>query len=210
MPVQEPGEDFGKAGSPAILTDRGICRECVRELADLGSRYYRFPLIHCNRCGPRSSILEDLPLKRSNTSLRDTLPCAECQSEKEDPSGRRYRLETITCSQCGPQVRLEKASKGAAPKTEAQGDQAIHKAQRILAQGKLLAIPGSRGSSLVCDAGNPQAVERLRQRLDSPDRPLAVIAANLQSAAEICHLDETAIARARISGAPGGDPGKAG
>ena len=202
MPVQEPGDDFGKAGSPAILTDRGICRECVRELADLGSRYYHFPLIHCNRCGPRSSILEDLPLKRSNTSLRDFPPCAECQSEREDPSSRRYRLETIICSQCGPQVRLEKASKGAAPKTEAQGDQAIHKAQRILAQGKLLGISGSRGSSLFCDAGNPQAVERLRQRLDSPDRPLTLIAANLQSAAEICYLDETAVAALESAARP--------
>ena len=123
----------------------------------------------------------------------------ECQVEQSDPNSRRFRLETINCPQCGPQAKLVRAGKGAS-KIEASGDQAVLKAQSILTQGKLLAVQGSVGIYLVCDADRPQAVERLRQALDSPDRPLPVVVSNIQSAAELCDLEPPA-ARALESAA---------
>jgi hydrogenase maturation protein HypF len=173
------------------IADRGICQECTRQLIDPSSRYFHYPLIHCNHCGPRYSFLENPPFSRSNTILKDFPPCQECQAEQNDPTSRRYQLETIICPQCGPQVRLERGSKGV-PVVEARREKAVQNAQRFLAQGKLLAIQESWGFYLLCDATNSKAVESLRQRLDSPDRPLPVIVPNLARAAELCDLDKTA------------------
>jgi hydrogenase maturation protein HypF len=120
MPVHLISYEQWEAGWPEIVPDRGICQECRRELTKPGTRHYRFPLIHCNRCGPRASILEVFPFRRSNTSLRNYPPCPDCLAEQSNPSSRRFRLETITCPRCGPQVRLERADRQT-PKPVAQG-----------------------------------------------------------------------------------------
>jgi hydrogenase maturation protein HypF len=174
------------------LVDQGICLECTRELMDASSRHFRYPFIHCNQCGPRFSILENLPPTRANSSLRSFPVCKDCQAEQHDPDSRRYRMETIICPQCGPQVWLERGNPGA-PKIEARGEAAFLKAQRILAQGKLLAIKGGTGFHLICDAANSEAASMLRQVLDILDKPLQVLVPDLKKAGELCILDRPQI-----------------
>jgi hydrogenase maturation protein HypF len=170
------------------LVDQGICLECTRELMDASSRHFRYPLIHCNQCGPRFSILENLPPTRANSSLRSFPVCKDCQAERHDPDSRRYRMETIICPQCGPQVWLERGYPGA-PKIEARGEAAFLKAQRILAQGKLLAIKGCADFHLICDAANSEAASMLRQVLNILDKPLQILVPDLKTAEEMFILE---------------------
>jgi hydrogenase maturation protein HypF len=174
------------------LVDQGICLECTRELMDASSRHFRYPFIHCNQCGPRFSILENLPPIRANSSLRSFPICSDCQAEQHDPDSRRYRMESIICPQCGPQVWLERCNPRA-PKIDARGEAAFLKAQRILAQGKLLAIKGSADFHLICDAANSEAVSLLRLVLDILDKPLQVLVPDLKKADELCNLDRPQI-----------------
>jgi hydrogenase maturation protein HypF len=170
------------------LVDQGICLECTRELMDASSRHFRYPFIHCNQCGPRFSILENLPPTRANSSLRSFPVCKDCQAERHDPDSRRYRMETIICPQCGPQVWLERGNPGA-PKIEARGEAAFLKAQRILAQGKLLAIKGCADFYLICDAANSEAASMLRQVLNILDKPLQILVPDLKTAEELFILE---------------------
>jgi hydrogenase maturation protein HypF len=170
------------------LVDQGICLECTRELMDASSRHFRYPFIHCNQCGPRFSILENLPPTRANSSLRSFPVCSDCQAEQHDPDSRRYRMETIICPQCGPQVWLERGHPEA-PKIEARGEAAFLKAQRILAQGKLLAIKGYADFYLICDGTNSEAASMLRQVLDILDKPLQILVPDLETAEELCNLE---------------------
>jgi hydrogenase maturation protein HypF len=174
------------------LDDRGICLECTRELMDSSSRHFHYPFIHCNQCGPRFSILESLPPTRENSSLRSFPICEDCQAEQHDPDGRRYRMETIICPQCGPQVWLEKGNPRA-PKIEARGEAAVFKAQRILAQGKLLAMQGCVDFHLLCDGTNLEAASLLRQVLDILDKPLQILVPDLKTAEEMFVLKKPEI-----------------
>ncbi|MFW5921938.1 MAG: carbamoyltransferase HypF [Halodesulfurarchaeum sp.] len=164
-----------EGGTGTIPPDTGICESCLADIRDPDSRYHRYWATSCVDCGPRYTVIRDLPYDRPRTSM-DAFPmCTSCQSEYDDPADRRYHAQTIACPACGPTLSLQEPAE-AGRRERAVGPDAIHAAAARLAAGEILAIRGVGGTHLACDATNATAVERLRERTNRPAKPFAVMA----------------------------------
>ncbi len=175
-----------------LLTDEGICGDCLRELFDPTDRRYRYPFVHCAHCGPRYTVLTRLPYRREHTTLAAFQPCAACEIEARRQGGRRFQDLTIVCPDCGPQVWLEAPDRRC---PTARGDAALRAARRCLAAGRIVACKGMGGFHLICDATNPLAVAELRRRLGRPAEPWVVMGATLDILARCVVLDEVSAER---------------
>ncbi len=176
----------GKGGGDSVIPpDIAICDDCLRELFDPTDKRYMYPpFIVCTNCGPRFTIIEDLPYDRVNTTMREFPMCDFCESEYEDPLNRRYHAEPVCCPVCGPSYRLYTSDGG----EELVGDP-LKKAAELIDGGYIVAIKGGIGGiHLACDATNEEAVAELRRRTRRPQKPFAIMAKDTETVREFAFL----------------------
>jgi hydrogenase maturation protein HypF len=162
-------ESSAGGGRTLVSPDVATCDQCLAELADPTDRRYRHAFVSCTNCGPRFTVVVDLPYDRPNTTMRSLPLCARCTAEYGDPGDRRFHAQTVACRDCGPTLVLRTGT------DVVTGDAAIAGARRLLARGDIVAVKGIGGYHLACDATNVSAVASLRKRKDRGDKPFAVM-----------------------------------
>ncbi len=164
------------------------CDACLAELRDPSDRRFRYPFINCTDCGPRFTIVREVPYDRPQTTMSGFRMCDECQAEYDDPLDRRFHAQPNACATCGPQAAL--AVPGTVPGTGRDAD-AVAAAAGMLAGGAILAVKGIGGYHLACDAADEQAVANLRSRKQREEKPFALMAPDLDVARTLVTLSET-------------------
>ena len=167
-----------------VSPDLATCEPCLSELFSPGNFRYRYPFINCTLCGPRFTIIQDIPYDRHKTTMAPFRMCPVCRKEYEDPRDRRFHAQPNACPACGPSLRLEDRDGQEVP-----GDP-IEKTLDLLAEGRIIAIKGLGGFHLACDARNQDAVSSLRSRKFREDKPFAVMCRNLEEVKEHCEVNE--------------------
>ncbi|MEJ2350764.1 MAG: carbamoyltransferase HypF [Anaerolineales bacterium] len=169
-----------------ISPDVSICPDCLRELFDPNDRRYRYPFINCTNCGPRFTIIQDIPYDRPKTTMAPFEMCPACAAEYHNPLDRRFHAQPVACPDCGPQVWLETDGS-----PEQKTENAILETRLLLAQGKIVAVKGLGGFHLACDATNLEAVSELRHRKLRVDKPFALMLPDLETVEKHCALKDT-------------------
>ncbi len=180
-------ESEATAVRTGVVPDANVCEECVAETFDPDSRRYRYPFTNCTHCGPRLSIVEDIPYDRRNTTMRGFEMCADCRTEYEDPADRRFHAQPIACPSCGPKVWLANAD-GSAFSGDNSGP--IDAAAGLIKSGAIVAIKGLGGFQFACDATNEEAVRRLRERKHRERKPFALMVRDLDVLRTFCDVTE--------------------
>jgi len=194
--ILESREELGE--SALVPPDAGTCDACWRDFGDSSNRRFGYPFTNCTHCGPRYTILRDIPYDRAKTTMSDFLMCEACKDEYDDPADRRFHAQPNACTVCGPSLCL--VPTGSIPSdcsfTEKDQFPGIQMARQLLREGKILAIKGLGGFLFACDASNNAAVAELRRRKRRPLKPFALMVRDLQGIRNICSVtpeDEAAL-----------------
>lgn len=194
-----------------ISPDLATCADCLRELFDPLDRRFHYPFINCTNCGPRFTIIEDVPYDRARTTMSEFTMCSRCREEYENPADRRFHAEPIACAECGPKLWLVTAtdpgSSLSPPRERAEAvssvinlsqlaesgasDDPIEATIALIRAGKIVAIKGIGGFHLACDALNEAAVVELRRRKYREDKPFALMARDLELVEQYCVLSQS-------------------
>ncbi len=169
-----------------ISPDVATCPDCRRELFDPADRRYRYPFINCTNCGPRFTIITDMPYDRPNTTMRDFPLCETCAEEYSNPANRRFHAQPNACPVCGPHIWMVEKGLGDRLLEHRGNDQVLARAKELLLEGQILAVKGLGGFLLACDATNDEAVNRLRERKHRPHKPFAVMVSSVEDAQKLC------------------------
>jgi hydrogenase maturation protein HypF len=164
-----------------VSPDIATCGECQAEIFSPADRRFGYPFTNCTNCGPRFTIIEDIPYDRPKTTMRDFKMCPRCQREYDDPLDRRFHAQPNACPDCGP--KLELVGSDGKP---VEGEDVIETASRLLKEGKILAVKGLGGFQLACDATSQKAINLLRTRKRRPSKPLAVMMGTVNEIKEHC------------------------
>ena len=178
-----------------ISPDVATCPDCQRELFDPSDRRHGYPFINCTNCGPRFTIVQDVPYDRPRTTMRVFPMCPDCEREYHDPTDRRFHAQPDACARCGPSLTLvDRAGQplplAPSPDGLDPSTPVVQRAAEALAAGLVLAIRGVGGFHLACDATNAEAVRTLRERKRRVDKPFAVMAADLAAARAFCEVSD--------------------
>ena len=195
-----------------ISPDISICDDCLKEMFDKNNRRFFYPFINCTNCGPRYTIIENIPYDRKNTSMKKFKMCEKCKKEYTNPLDRRYHAQPISCYECGPELSLkckvksteweEFSYKFQVPSSEFEvsGFEIKEKQEKVikifekisefLNEGKIGAIKGLGGFHLICDATNEEAIKLLRYRKKRPFKPFAMMFKNIEAIKNFCQIDE--------------------
>ena len=185
-----------------VSPDAGTCDACWSDFGDPANRRYGYPFTNCTHCGPRYTILRDIPYDRAKTTMSAFRMCADCEKEYEDPRDRRFHAQPNACAVCGPSLLLVKsvATASMATATVTRGSLGncwfqdkdslamVRQARGLLAEGKILAVKGLGGFLLACDATNEAAVTELRRRKRRPHKPFALMVRDLAAARKLCEV----------------------
>ena len=166
-----------------ISPDVATCDQCLSELFSPENFRYRYPFINCTLCGPRFTIIKDVPYDRAKTTMAPFRMCSVCHDEYANPADRRFHAQPNACVSCGPSLRLVDR------KGEAISGDPLDSALSLLRDGQIVAVKGLGGFHLSCDAVNDRAVSALRARKYREDKPFAVMCRDLEEVRRHCDFD---------------------
>ena len=208
--------DDAEANQTTLVSpDLATCDACVRELFDPKDRRYHYPFINCTNCGPRFTIIDELPYDRANTSMKEFTMDEPCQAEYDDPTDRRFHAQPNACFNCGPRLGWIDVEGMLSHEVEslmmddvewaftsADSDEFIDECVAMLKAGKIVAVKGLGGYHLVCDALNPTALSTLRERKHRYGKAFAVMAASLEQAREYAQVSDVEARQLESSARP--------
>jgi hydrogenase maturation protein HypF len=175
----------GQNATAQVCPDIAVCEKCLQEMRDQENRRFGYPFINCTNCGPRFTIVNQIPYDRPGTSMAAFPMCPTCAAEYTNPGDRRFQAQPIACPSCGPRVWLHDGN-GVIATTEPIVD-----AGRALAEGKIVALRGLGGFHLAVNADNEDAVTLLRSRKHRKQKPFALMAGNIETVRRCCHVSES-------------------
>ncbi|MBN2183350.1 MAG: carbamoyltransferase HypF [Sedimentisphaerales bacterium] len=172
-----------------VTADIATCKDCLNEMADEADFRYGYPFINCTNCGPRYSIIKNIPYDRPNTTMSAFEMCGKCSAQYADVTDRRFHAQPVACPECGPKIWLTDSS---GKTIQTQTEKVIAETTRLLLSGKIVAIKGIGGFHLAVDALNDEAVKRLRERKKRDHKPFALMADSIETIKNFAVVDEAA------------------